>query len=972
MRSLREHSARFIGRKGEIARLETSWESVLEGRSELVLLAGEAGVGKTRLMRELVARVSAGARVLWGECIDLQQGGLPYAPFRQALRNALDDRADAAFVAAARAAGPDLDMLLPALAAQDGAGTDEVPRVRLFESLLHLLQRLAERTPLLLVIEDAHWADDSTLDLVTFLSRTLADAPVLLVLTFRPALTVANPALREFLASRAGRTVTDQFTLDGFAEHELADYLAELTDHEPPPRLVSEIARRSNGNPLFVQEIVAGDISGSGVPQSLTQLLLGRISGLAAEVREVLRIAAVAGHAIPYDVLQEVSGLPAEALTSALRQAIDADVLAEVATIGGYAFRHALLQEALYSDLLLPERQALHRRYAHALSGHREDEPLVMSAVAVHWDNAGEAGRALPAHVQAAEAAKRSFSFVDAERHLTRARALWHDVPDAVERTGVSYRHLLNRLIDAAILVEDHEAAVATARDALALVDADHDPTAAAFQHGQLSMALWYSGEEAAAFDECRIAVRLVGEEPTVERARVLGWRATIIALNGSFQESRELAEQAMAAAVETGAPRAYRVALATHGSVVARQGDLETGWQHVDHAELLARKRNDADEIMRIFLLRGRVLQTYGRWAEARENYAEGISEAAKYGMTRRYVWRFHVLAARTLFQQGQWEAAKAEIYQAREHTGGRQVALPPLLIATGEFSAAAETFARQPNRWRSDGTGLLQLLEGPVELAAWQGRLSDLRGSYEHGLRLVRGSEELMPEARLCVAALRGEADAAGSGMRDGEERAQRLIARLRALGAARPPRLDGYGSELAALVATGEAEHRRCRGRHDAAAWATAAAAWEALGMPYPAAYATMRMGEALLTDGERERAAAELAQAASIATALGASPLAEMVHALQVRAGAVVRTYVEAARGDPDDPWKGFGFTDREREVATILARGKSNRQIAEELFIAEGTASVHVSNILRKLAVPSRGEAIAVLLEATAS
>lgn len=966
MRSLREHSARFIGRNVEMARLHKAWDSVLRQRSELVLLAGEAGVGKTRLMIEFVRRVSSSARVLWGECIDLQQGGLPYAPFRQALRSAMDDRDDMAFAGAVRAAGPDLAMLLPSLGSANGSAAEEVPRVRLFESLLHLLQRLAERTPLLFVIEDAHWADETTLDLVTFLSRNLSNSPVLLLLTLRPALTAGNPALQDFLASRAGRTVTDQFTLNGFEEHELADYLAELTDDEPKPAFVTEIARRSNGNPLFVQEIVAGDLSGTGVPQSLTQLLLGRVSGLPAQVRTVLRIAAVAGHAIPYDVLLTVSGLPADALTTALRQAIDADVLVEDATIGGYAFRHALLQEALYSNLLLHERQNLHRNYANALSGHRDDQPLVMGAVAVHWDRAGDPARALPAYVLAADAAKASFSFADVERYLARAYELWHDVPDASGLTDMSHRHLANRLIEAAVLVEDHSAAVTVAREALALVDPEHDPTAAAFQRAQLSLALWYEGEETEARDESLAALELSEGDSTVEQARVLAWRANLVALNGSFRDSRALAGRAMTAATEAGAPRAYRVALATSGSVMTRQGELSAGWQHIDHAELLARKRNDADEIMRIFLLRGRVLQTYGRWSEARDNYSEGISEAAKYGMTRRYVWRFHVLAARMLFNQGQWDAATAEIYQAREHTGGRQAALPPLLIATGEFSAAAEFYSRQPSRWRSDGTGLLQLPEGPVELAVWQGRFEDAREKYEHGLNLVTGSEELMPEARLCVAALRGEADAAAGGEDDGEDRALLLVQRLRALSASRPSRPDGFGSELAALVATGEAEYLRRHGGDDAQAWANAAGWWETLAMPYHAAYTSMRMAEALLASNDRDRAAATLSDAATVAMGLGAAPLADMIHALQVRAGAIRRLPVDHPSDQPHDPWAAFGFTDREREVAAILARGVSNREIAEELFIAEGTASVHVSNILRKLAVASRGQAIALL------
>jgi DNA-binding CsgD family transcriptional regulator/tetratricopeptide (TPR) repeat protein len=968
----REHGgASFVGRAAELARLGRAWDGVRTGRSGLILLAGEAGVGKTRLLYEFVSGVVDPARVLWGECMDLHEGGLPYAPFRQALRTAIADRADVALASAVRAAGTDLAILLPSLGPSGPAvGDENIQRVRLFESLLHLLRRLAEHGPLLVVLEDAHWADDATLALTTFLTRNLSDSAVMLLLTYRPALVVENPALRDFVVSRAGRTVTDQFTLDGFPEHELASFLAELIDDEPPPSFVAELARRSNGNPLFAQEIVAADRSGTGVPPSLNQLLLGRISGLPAEVRALLRIAAVGGHAIPHDVLQTVSGLDSTSLTAALRHAIDSDTLVEDPTIRGYAFRHALLQEALYSSLLLHERHALHHSYANALAGRTDEEPMLMGTVATHWDKAGDIARALPAYMQAADAAKRSFSFLDVERYLARAYELWNDMPDAALGTPVSRRHLANRLLDAAVAVEDHPTAVAIGREALTMVDTSHRAVEA-FQRSQLSRALWYASEEAEALDESYLAASLVGDEPSVEQAWVLAWHAKIVALNGRYSDSRALAERAMRVATEAGSPRAYRVALATAGSVMARQGDLAAGWRYVNDAELLARKRSDADEIMRIFLLRGEVLQAYGRWAEARENYAEGISEAAKYGMTRRYVSRFHVLAARMLFLQGKWDEATTEIYQAREHISGRRAALPELMIAIGEFSAAAEFFARERIRWKSEGTGLLQIPDAPVELAVLQGRFGDARESYEHGRNLVAGSEELLPEARLCVAALRGEADAIQTleAGRDDDmlHYALNAIERLRSLGAARPSRHDGFGNELAALVAVGEAEYLRIIGESDPDAWAAAKRWWTDLGMPYPAAYAATRQAEALLAHGDRTRAEALLSDAVVTATKLGAAPLSAIIHAAQTAAGIAPPAPPAAGRGARSATTV-FGLTEREREVAAVLARGYSNREIAEQLVIAEGTASVHVSRILRKLGVTSRGQAIALLVQ----
>jgi ATP/maltotriose-dependent transcriptional regulator MalT len=234
------------------------------------------------------------------------------------------------------------------------------------------------------------------------------------------------------------------------------------------------------------------------------------------------------------------------------------------------------------------------------------------------------------------------------------------------------------------------------------------------------------------------------------------------------------------------------------------------------------------------------------------------------------------------------------------------------------------------------------------------------------------VARSEELLPEARLCVAALRGEADAvqALETERDDDvlQHAFHAIERLRALGAARPSRDDGFGNELAALVAVGEAEYLRVVGESDPDAWAAAARWWNDLGMPYPAAYASTRQAEALLGRGDRARAEALLSDALATATKLSAAPLSETIQAAQTAAGIAPPTPAPANRDAARGATTVFGLTEREREVATVLTKGFSNREIAEQLFIAEGTASVHVSRILRKLGVTSRGQAIAMLLQ----
>lgn len=245
-------------------------------------------------------------------------------------------------------------------------------------------------------------------------------------------------------------------------------------------------------------------------------------------------------------------------------------------------------------------------------------------------------------------------------------------------------------------------------------------------------------------------------------------------------------------------------------GSVAARLGDLERGLELLDVADDFTRRRNDADEVMRVVLHRGRVFQAYGRWEQARRVYLDGLAAAPMYGMSERYAWRFHVLAARMSYFLGRWHEAAEELAQARSQVSG--AALPSLLVTTGRFEAAAALYAQPRARWRSEGTGRVQVPEGPVEFAAWQGRLGDARAAADAGLELVDGAEETMPEARLCRAALRAEADAVERGATtrtEAEERASHLVGWLRALHAVHPDRRDGYGREVAALCAAGAAE-------------------------------------------------------------------------------------------------------------------------------------------------------------------
>lgn len=951
----------FVGRAGELERLAELCRNVKEGRAALALIDGEVGIGKTRLAQEFAARAAGGgARVLWGNCVDLQAGGLTYAPFRHALRGVGDD--------------PGLREILgdlPTTVARllDGPVTADGRSVgagALFEAFLGVFRALAGSRPLLLVVEDIHWADDTTLDVLTYLAHNLGPIPMLGLLTSRSQpLTPPVPddgdqhdrSAAQFLAGQASGAIAERITLPALDETEIA----EMAGRELPAKVVNEIVQRSGGNPMFVEELVSAYARGDGqLSPNLRQLLRGRVRGLPDDVREVLGVAAVAGQSVAHDDLRAVADRPRETLGRLLRHAVDAGVLVEDRAARRYAFRQALVQEVLYDNLPSDRCRELHRRFADVLEARGRATMAAPGAVAIHWDRAGQPDRALPAYLEAADAARETFGFVDAGRFLHRAYGLWDTTHHPETLSGLSRLHLANRTIEQAVTTDDAAAVVTIARQALdATVRAGEDRVVA-FQRAQLAQTLWFSGEEEAADEETRKATdAVVDGEPSPEQARVFALRSSLLALNGRYTDAGVLAQRALDAARISGAPRAYRYALLMAGTVAAGLGDLAGGLDLIDQANDLARRRNDADEVMRIMLHRGRVFQRHARWEQARKVYVDGLAAAPKYGMSQRYAWRFHVLAARMSYFLGRWHEAADEIAAARTQVAGRSAALPSLLVATGQFEVAATFYARPRSKWRSEGTGRLQVPEGPVELAAWLGRLDDARTACAEALELVNGSQELMPEARLCRAAVRAEAEAVERGeirRAEAQDQAAPLADRLRGLQSAHPARSDGYGHELRALGAAGDAEWLRIVDNPDPDAWAYAAARWDALGMPYPYAYACWQEARALQTRGhDRARVADLRAEALALTERLGAHPLHAAI--LGVRPTGARTTAANLLDT----------LTHRERDVVELLIRGLTNRQIGSALSITEGTASVHVSRILRKLGVASRGQVIAMLL-----
>src|SRR6266508_801028 len=405
-------ASRFVGRRAELGRLEAAYAYAGGGEPVTLCVGGEAGVGKTRLVTRFAGQVrAAGGQVLLGGCIELGETALPYAPVAQALRGLGRGPEPAALEKLVGPGRPLLARLLPEFGQGEestsaGLTVGSSAQAQLFEAFLALLERLADRSPTVLVVEDLHWADRSSLDLLTFLVRNLR-AGLLLVLTYRTDELHRRHPLRPLLAGldRSGRA--ERLEVDRFGRADLADLLAGILGSPPDAPLLERIYDRSQGNAFFAEELLAAgrQDDGRGLPPRLENVVLTRIQVLPDDAQAVLRVAAAACGPVEHGLLAAVAQLPAAELLAALRAAVAHQVLIPDPVSETYAFRHALTQDALYAELLPGERARLHAAFARAISEHPDlvgSNPAATSArLAYHWAKAHDPVRALPATIQA-------------------------------------------------------------------------------------------------------------------------------------------------------------------------------------------------------------------------------------------------------------------------------------------------------------------------------------------------------------------------------------------------------------------------------------------------------------------------------------------------------------------------------------------------------------------------------------------
>ena len=469
----------FVGRAEELAALDAALARAAGGEPAVVLVAGESGVGKSRLLAEFATRASAaGGRVLTGECIELVEGELPYAPIVRMLRS-LDPEELSELAGTGRA---ELSPLIPeAVEATDPRPDEQFAQGRMFDLLLSLFGRLGERGPLVLVIEDLHWGDRSTRDFLAFLVRALRSERLLLVATYRSDELHRKHPLRPLLAEfdRVGRA--ERVELKRFSRLELVAQLAGILEEQPEGGLTDALFARSEGNPFFAEELLAAGGRDGSLPETLRDALMVRVEALSEPSQEMLRLAAAAGRSVTHRLLAEVAERDELELQRALREAVANHVLVQEGSGETYAFRHALICEAINDDLLPGERSAVHLKLAQALAG---DGSLSADAVgpaaelAYHWQQAHDLPRALKASVEAGIQAERMRAPAEAAHQFENALGLWERVDDPEALTGTTLVELLRRAAERAHLAGAPSRALALARRALELTDPAGDPVA--------------------------------------------------------------------------------------------------------------------------------------------------------------------------------------------------------------------------------------------------------------------------------------------------------------------------------------------------------------------------------------------------------------------------------------------------------------------------------------------------------------
>ncbi len=934
----------IVGRADELARLSEALERAREGHGSLLLLAGEAGVGKSRLAREAASGADV---VLYGAASN--GVAVAYGPIVAALRSRL--RTDPEALADCGALVSHLALLLPEL----GPAAKESERATIFEAVRCAFAHLGAERPVVIVLDDLQWSDDTTLELLAALAAPLREMPVLVIGTYRSDGLPREHRLRWLRNELRRSGHLDELALEPLDPTGVEALLRELLPEEPSPALTRTIQDRTLGSPFFVEELVAAlEARGSlrpgrrglelverdevPIPDSIREAVLVGIGDASEEGRKAAEAAAVLGQRFDLGLAAELS--PADGLA----ELFEAGLLEERGA-GEGAFRHALAQEALYAEVPWARRRDLHRRLALSL----EESPGPSLEIATHWRGAGEEPRARQALVEAARQSEAVCAHRDTLRaareglelwpededeelrletlarygrsaelvgELGEAAKAWRELAAAHERRDdrAGYAEAQRRLAAIFELGGEREKAFAARRLAAESFAAAAHPAEAALEH--LAMADYH--RRGARYGEAIELAKLASEEAKeAERvdigARILGLRGVVEAKGGEFEQGLSSVRSGLALALEhdltpVAAELYQRLSLVLYDGADYRQAE-----EALDTALGLCRTGEDAGTEVACVTCLVYVLRERGEWSRAAELGHELIDADTAVWVAEGLVGAIHAFEGKLSSARRLLSASRAVSTEVGHYNMycDSTTALAIVAAAEGLEDEAATRTRELLARWE-ESEDHHYAVWGIRWAASWLAR---------NGRR---------KEAQLCASAL-GQMAAAG-----------------------------GHDDAVAAL-AQAVGELALLEGDADTAAESLSRAVelHRSLAIPHERAQVELRAGVALAAAGEREAAIERLCDAYRCATKLGARPVAaEAAKEVAALGESVAQRLGNRAAASADD----VQLTRRELEVLRHVAVGRTNREIAQELFISQRTVDMHVRNLLGKLDCRSRVEA----------
>jgi DNA-binding CsgD family transcriptional regulator len=999
----------LVGRDVELDVLTGLLGTAAAGQSVVALVSGDGGIGKTRLAAELSAAARGrGFTVLSGRCAELA-GAIPYLPLADALRGAAAGRSDGQ-LAAAVAARPVLTQLLPdrpitpAVTSPPSDGAPGLGRQRLFGAVLGMLTELAEASPVLLILEDMHWADDSARDLVTFLSRVLRRERVAMVVSYRTDDLHRQHPLRPVIAELLRLPSVTPLRLGPLNPAAMAEHLTALSGRPLGAAELGQLLRRAGGNPYYAEELLAAGDPGTGgpaLPASLGELLVSRAERLPEAARQVVHAAAVTGRYVDDELVMLASGLAAPEYEKAVREVVAHQLLVPDGP-DGYAFRHALLREAVYADLLPGERTRLHARLAKLLSDERRlaEVPGTAAELAHHCLASQDLPGALAASVRAAQEAERQGAPADAHRQFELALSLWNQVAEPERVSGADRSSLA--FLSALRAADGGQASLAVdrLRELISALDGS-DPALLCRASERLAYLLAEGGDgdgdDALAAAEAAVAA-LPADPPRWERARALATHASVLLRQRDLGPARLRADQARAAARAAGALRVEADAMVTLGLISEQSGRTEKAVDLLERAHRQAasvaanagpqRHQVPAERCECATCLLGTELRAAFHLARARLDLGdpagaagpahEGTRRARKAGLgLAPYGLDLQGLHYLVHYADGAWDHAEqiAGDFAVRVTSAGEArlsaVALS-VAVARGRTAQVADRIRWLEPFLAADRSAECTARGQLAEHALWQGDAKTAITEAEAAIRAAQAWEQgYGPLAvRLAAVALGAVADGAvtggavaGGARQQAGPAADDLLEIARQAAARQRPLDSRLGAPGPGWLARAEAEWLRAAGRNDPAAWQAVVEAFGARS-PYETARSRWRLAEALVQAGQHEAARREWRLAAQTAGDLGAVPLQAAVADLgrRARLAPALQRSSESAEQSRGPLAR---LTSRELEVLRLLAAGRGNKDIGATLFITAKTASLHVSNIMAKLGAASRLEAAAI-------